>query len=83
MKVNKEYILEESSKHKQPKFITIPKHGLKSADGKSKGVSLRQETFRGKPIEKYYVATHRARSKSYDKVEQIPEKAIKWIESTG
>ena len=31
----------------------------------------------------YYAHTHRARSKSYPSKRDIPEKVLKWIESTG
>lgn len=53
--------------------VTKPSH-LKN---KLEGVGL------GKDNQGYYVYTHRARSDSYDTPEAIPEKDIKFIESTG
>lgn len=43
----------------------------------SKGCSL------GADKNGFFVYTHRARSKSYPTVEDIPQEAIKFIESTG
>jgi hypothetical protein len=31
----------------------------------------------------YYCKTHRARSDSYKKLQDIPKSVVKWIESTG
>jgi hypothetical protein len=45
--------------------------------GKKRACSLKQDK------DGYYVATHRARSKSYKSPDKIPEKAIKFVESTG
>jgi hypothetical protein len=41
------------------------------------GVSL------GTDNQGYFVYTHRARSKSYPSPEKIPDKAVKFIDSTG
>jgi hypothetical protein len=49
-----------------------------SKDDRFKGVSLKQDD-KGK----WYVTTHRARSDSYDTPEDIPQKDITFIESTG
>lgn len=52
----------------------MKKQGLEKA---LEGVSL------GKDSKGYFVYTHRARSKSYDKAENIPGKDVKFIETTG
>ena len=65
------------------KFKNVPKHGLKSADGASNGVSAAEEMKHGKGTGKFFIYTHRARSSFYDSLDKIPEKTIKWIESTG
>lgn len=58
---------------KKSKNVSIP-DGLKK---KMKEVSL------GKDEDGYYVYTHRARSKSYESPEKIPDSKIKYISSTG
>ena len=45
---------------------------------KMKGVSLNKDKEG-----KYFVHTHRGRSESYNTPEDIPNKEIKWVESTG
>ena len=65
------------------KYRNVPKVGLKSAGGASNGVSGAEELKNGKPTGKFYIYTHRCRSKSYDSFADIPEKTIKFIESTG
>ena len=45
--------------------------------GRFNGVSV------GKDYDGFFVATHRARSKSYKDIRRIPEYIIKKIESTG
>lgn len=65
------------------KFKNVPKKGLKSAGGASNGVSAAEEMKYGKGTGKFFIYTHRARSKSYDSLDQIPEKTIKFIASTG
>jgi hypothetical protein len=57
-------------------FVT----GLKKPEGLSKkmsGVGL------GADDDGFFVYTHRAASKRYASPDEIPEKDIKWIESTG
>ncbi len=51
----------------------------KELKNKMDGVSLGKEKKSGK----YFVYTHRAASKSYDSPENIPQKDIDFIESTG
>lgn len=46
-------------------------------NGKKYGCSV------GKDKNGYFVYTHRARSKSYEEKSKIPEKTIKFIDSTG
>lgn len=65
------------------KFRNVPKKGLKSAGGASNGVSAAEVTKHGKGTGKFFIYTHRARSDFYDSLDKIPEKTIKWIESTG
>ena len=50
---------------------------LNSPELEKQGVSL------GADKNGFFVFTHRARSKSYDTVEKITKKDIKFIESTG
>ena len=45
--------------------------------GRLEGVSV------GRDDKGFFVCTHRARSESYDSVDKIPIKDIKFIESTG
>jgi hypothetical protein len=71
-------IIEESSKE-NPKRRSVPCHGIKE----KKGFSCYEELERVKPIGKFYIATHRARSKSYDSFEKIPMSVINFIDSTG
>lgn len=52
------------------------KHGL-TRDGKRYGVSI------GKDKDGYFCYTHRARSKSYPTIADIPKSALKFIDSTG
>lgn len=54
-------------------IITKPNH-LKN---KMAGVSLKKDK------NGYFVMTHRARSKSYKTIDSIPDKDIKFIDSTG
>ena len=65
------------------KFRSVPKKGLKSAGGASNGVSAAEEMKHGKGTGKFFIHTHRARSSSYDSLDKIPEKTIKFIASTG
>lgn len=52
--------------------ITFP-----GQSGRYGGVSV------GRDEDGYFVMTHRARSKSYPAVGDIPESVIRWVESTG
>lgn len=45
--------------------------------GRYNGVSI------GRDEDGYFVATHRARSESYDSPDKIPAKKLAWIRSTG
>lgn len=45
--------------------------------GKFKGVTVKKDK------DGFFVTTHRARSKSFPTVNQIPKKTITFIESTG
>lgn len=58
------------------KKIEELKHGL-TRDGKRYGVSI------GKDKDGYFCYTHRARSKSYPTIADIPKSALKFIDSTG
>ena len=51
---------------------TYPRKG-----GRLRGVSV------GRDKDGYFIFTHRARSKSYPTVKDIPDKVVQWIESTG
>lgn len=59
------------------KSVALPKEELFKKTDKAKGVTLRKDK------NGYYVHTHRARSKSYKEVKNIPKSAIEFIESTG
>lgn len=63
----------ESKSNKKSESIIKPE-GLKK---KMEGVSL------GEDEKGFYVYTHRARSKSYESPEKIPNSKIKYIETTG
>ena len=73
--------LEEVSKAKaaSKKRRPVPCNGIKE----KKGFSCYEELYRGKGTGKFYIATHRARSKSYDSLEKIPMKDINFIDSTS
>ena len=45
--------------------------------GRYRGTSI------GKDKNGFFVKTHRARSKSYNSLKEIPDNDIKWIKSTG
>jgi hypothetical protein len=45
--------------------------------GRYDGVSI------GRDDDGYFAMTHRARSESYDRPDEIPMKTLKWIRSTG
>lgn len=51
---------------------TYPRHS-----GRYRGVSI------GRDKNGYFIFTHRARSKSYPSPQDIPDKVLSWIESTG
>ena len=68
---------------KKLKFRSVDKKGLKSAGGASRGVSAAEVTEYGKGTGKFFIYTHRCRSSFYDSLDKIPEKTIKFIDSTG
>lgn len=73
IKINKIALIEESKK-----FENIP------CPNKDAGYSCGQAKKYGKLIPgKMFVYTHRARSKFYDSIEEIPQKTKKFIASTG
>ncbi len=65
-----EKLIEEA---KQTKTNNVPCEGLKE----KKGFSCGQDK------DGYYIYTHRARSKSYKTLADIPQKDIDFIDSTG
>jgi hypothetical protein len=58
---------------------SVPCKGIKE----KKGFSCYEELKYGKGTGKFYIATHRARSKNYDSFEKIPMSVINFIDSTG
>lgn len=66
-------LLPDDAKHVNGKEL---KHGL-TRDGKRYGVSI------AKDKDGYFCYTHRARSKSYPTIADIPKSALKFIDSTG
>lgn len=76
IELNKELILESSSK---PYFDNVPCKGVKVKKGFSCGCS-RRLSEKDKP---YFIYTHRARSKGYKSLEDIPLSVINFINSTG
>jgi len=72
--------MSKAKNSKKPTSIDVGCSGLKSLEnGKRPGVSCKQEIKTGK----FFVATHRARSKAYDSFSSIPLSQIKFIDSTG
>ena len=69
----------EASESKPEKSQNVPCKGIKE----KKGFSCKEELFRGKPTGKFFITTHRARSKSYDSFDKIPQSVINFIDSTG
>jgi len=65
------------SKKKKIESISIPCRGLKPS--KHRGFSCKQEI----KTAKQFIATHRARSKAYDSLADIPISIHKFIDSTG
>lgn len=66
-------LLPDDAEHVSDKEL---KHGL-TRDGKRYGVSI------AKDKDGYFCYTHRARSKSYPSIKDIPKSALKFIDSTG
>lgn len=68
-------------KHKaSKKFKNVKCFGLKRKENGGKfSVSCGQENN----TKKFFVYTHRARTKAYDSISNIPLSRIKFIESTG
>ena len=72
--------------NKLPKVEINKLINLLESDSVSKPDALKEkmkEVSLGKDDDGYYVYTHRASSKRYDSPEQIPDKDIKFITSTG
>jgi hypothetical protein len=63
--------------NKRPNRVKIGEITYPKKTGRFKGVSV------GRRIDGYFVCTHRASSKSYEKPSHIPNHVIKQIESTG
>jgi len=79
IQINKQLIL-ESSNNKSKYFENVPCKGIK----KKMGFSCAKVTKKShKDFNKYFIYTHRVRSKAYDEISQIPMSAIKFIDSTG
>jgi len=57
--------------------VSIPCRGLKPS--KTRGFSCKQEV----KTAKQFITTHRARSKGYDSLSDIPVSIHKFIDSTG
>jgi hypothetical protein len=72
-------VLTEASENKPEKSHNVPCKGIKE----KKGFSCKEELFRGKPTGKFFISTHRARSKNYDSFDKIPQSVINFIDSTG
>jgi len=68
----------EASKRKDVRSATSDELAkFRKVFGNDTGVTL------GHDRQGYFVHTHRARSKSYENIADIPKSAIKFIESTG
>jgi hypothetical protein len=74
---SKKYFTEASDA--SPKRKSVPCKGIK----KKLGFGCFEELKYGKGTSKFYISTHRARSKSYNSFDKIPESVIKFIDSTG
>ena len=65
----------------------IIKSGIHGTTYKKGRVFKLQSSFKGCDLgadkDGFFVFTHRARSKSYPEIDKIPQKDIKFIESTG
>jgi len=72
-------VLTEASESKPEKSQIVRCTGIKE----KKGFSCKEELKRGKPTGKFFITTHRARSKSYDSFDKIPQSIINFIDSTG
>jgi len=77
--INKKALLEEALEHKSEKSQNVRCKGIKE----KKGFSCKEELKRGKPTGNFFIATHRARSKSYSGFDKIPLSIINFIDSTG
>ena len=64
-------------KHGKINSVSIPCKGLKPS--KFRGFSCKKELKTAKE----FIATHRARSKGYDSLSQVPVSVQKFIDSTG
>jgi hypothetical protein len=76
-----ELLLEAS----QPKlkYQSTPCKGIQTVDGKRLGFSCHEVTSYGKGTGKFFISTHRARSKDYDDITKVPKSVRKFIASTG
>jgi hypothetical protein len=59
------------------KDLRLHEYGCPKKGGKFRGVSV------GRDRDGFFITTHRARSKSYLSIKDIPQKTIRFIESTG
>jgi len=72
-RIDKQSIIEESTKQSSKYDKAIPCNGIK----KKLGFSCKEDK------NGFYIYTHRARSKSYPSFDKIPLKDINFIDSTG
>lgn len=72
MKLGKYTMVSKSVNQVKVNEITSPRHS-----GRYRGISI------GRDKDGFFAATHRARSKSFSNPQAIPDKSIKFIESTG
>lgn len=76
--INKDLVLEESSK-----FKSVPCNGIQNVDGNQLGFSCSESMKYGKGLGKFFIHTHRARSKYYSDITKVPISVRKFIDSTG
>jgi len=72
-KINKSLLLEASSRKNRNNSEVVPCTGIKE----NLGFTCKKDK------NGYFITTHRARSKSYPKLEDVSMKDIKFIDSTG
>lgn len=67
-------------RRKKPTSISVPCTGLASKKGGGTwGVSCKREDKSGS----FFVTTHRARSKGYASLSEIPVSKVRFVDSTG